>query len=113
MPKYFGGKMNKLFPIILALISTVITSFGAFFLKKASTNIISLYTAGGLFAYGMSFVIMIIALKYIDLRIVYAIGAFSFLIVFFLGVCYLGEKFTWVRLAGSIIIMLGIILMAR
>lgn len=105
--------MNKIFPIILALVSTVITSFGAFFLKKASSNIISLYTMAGLFAYGLSFIIMIIALRYIELRIVYAIGALSFIIVFFLGVCYLGEKFTWIRLAGSIIIMFGIILMAR
>lgn len=67
----------------------------------------------GLFLYGIGTVLWLFALKQIDLSLAYPFVGLSFIMVFLFGVFLLDEPFNLNRLMGTLIIIAGIILLAR
>ena len=67
----------------------------------------------GLFLYGIGTVLWLFALKQMDLSLAYPFVGMSFIMVFLMGVLLLGEPFNINRLIGTIIIIIGILFLAR
>lgn len=67
----------------------------------------------GLFLYGVGTILWLFALKQIDLSLAYPFVGMSFIMVFLMGVFFLGEPFNMNRLIGTIIIIFGILFLAR
>lgn len=71
------------------------------------------YVFLGLSLYGMGTVLWLLALKKTELSQLYPFVSMSFIIVFLLGVFVLDEAFSSQRLTGTILIVLGLIFIAR
>lgn len=71
-------------------------------------RMINVYIVLGIFFYGLSSVFWIIALSKADLSFVYPFTALTFIIVYVLSILILHESIHTNRLAGSLIIILGI-----
>ena len=68
---------------------------------------------GGLLFYGVGTLFWLFALRTLDLSLAYPFVAISFIVVFLIGIFGLGEPFNATRLAGLLIITLGLVVMAR
>ncbi|NQU98253.1 EamA/RhaT family transporter [Candidatus Woesearchaeota archaeon] len=108
-------KRNPFFAIMLVVICTFLTSFGQYFIKlgtaKISGNLISILSVpliGGFLLYGIGAVILIIALKYGELSVLYPFIALSFVWVFLLSTFVLKEVILFVNWFGLIFIILGV-----
>lgn len=82
-------------------------------LLKAFHLFSSPFVVLGLFLYGVGTVLWLFALKQIDLSLAYPFVGMSFVMVFLMSVFILGEPFNLNRLIGSVIIVVGIIFLAR
>ncbi len=67
----------------------------------------------GLLLYGVGTVLWLFALKQIDLSLAYPFVGMSFIMVFCLGVFFLNEPFNVNRLIGTVVIVSGLLFMAR
>lgn len=67
----------------------------------------------GLLFYGVGTLFWLFALRTLDLSLAYPFVAISFIVVFLIGIFGLGEPFNATRLAGLLIITLGLVVMAR
>ncbi|WP_086934327.1 EamA family transporter [Agarilytica rhodophyticola] len=67
----------------------------------------------GLFLYGVGTVLWLFALKQIDLSLAYPFVGMSFIMVFLMGVFFLNEPFNINRLIGTLVIIVGVVLLAR
>lgn len=67
----------------------------------------------GLCLYGVGTILWLFALKQMDLSLAYPFVGMSFIMVFLMGVFLLGEPFNINRLIGTIIIIIGILFLAR
>lgn len=67
----------------------------------------------GLSLYGIGTVLWLFALKQIDLSLAYPFVGMSFVMVFLMGVFILGEPFNINRMIGTMIIIVGILFLAR
>lgn len=102
--------------IVMMLICTVFTAFGQFFLKKGtaimSFNIISLITNYnliiGLCFYGVGAFIMIYALKFGELNVLYPIISFTFIWITILSVMFLNEEASTNKIMGIGSILIGV-----
>ena len=82
-------------------------------LVKISQFLLSPFVLLGLSLYGVGTVLWLFALKQIDLSLAYPFVGMSFFMVFFMGVFFLGEPFSVNRLIGTVIIVVGLLFMAR
>ncbi|MGH1465076.1 MAG: EamA family transporter [Cognatishimia sp.] len=67
----------------------------------------------GLALYAVGTLFWLFALRNLDLSLAYPFVAFSFIVVFLIGVFMLGEPLNTTRILGLLIITLGLVIMAR
>ncbi|MBU1201188.1 MAG: EamA family transporter [Nanoarchaeota archaeon] len=108
-------RKTPLFAIALVITCTFLTSFGQYFIKigtkSISGNALSLLSfplIGGFFLYGIGAIILIIALKYGELSVLYPFIALSFIWVFFLSFFLLRENILFANWLGLVLIILGV-----
>ena len=105
---------TPLFSMLLVVLCTFLTSLGQYFIKIGSdkiVNFISLFNWPliiGFALYGVGAVILIIALKYGELSVLYPFIALSFVWVFLLSIFYLKEAIFFVNWVGLILIIIGV-----
>jgi multidrug transporter EmrE-like cation transporter len=66
----------------------------------------------GLMLYGASAVLWLWVLSRLDVSVAYPLVSLGFVITLTLGVLWLGEPFSWVRVAGCTLIVAGVSLLA-
>jgi uncharacterized membrane protein len=123
--KYAEGKMNT---IIIILIGILFASLGQVFWKIGMNSIgaidkfsipgiISMFLNPvvllGLFMYGLSTVFWLIALSRKDLSFVYPFISLTFIIVLFLSYFILKEQIGTARIIGTIIIIIGLMVVVK
>ena len=103
--------------IFLVLISTLFASVAQVLYKIGAERLPELWTnwplALGFIIYCLAALLIIIALKFIDMSIVFPLLATSFAWVSLLSVFYLKEVLTAMNWTGVGIIVLGVILLSR
>ncbi len=116
--------MIKLFVILL--IGLVFESTGVIFLKKGMNGIGEMhgYTAAevvrvvkggvtspqillGIFFEALFFVCLLMLMSKSEISFLWPLTALSFVFATFAAICFLGEKVSWVRWVGVILIMIG------
>jgi uncharacterized membrane protein len=117
-----SGNINGIM-IIFILVSAILASVGALFLKKGSKhfrvyfkfrfildvlkNYILLF---GIILYGLSTIVFILALRLGELSVVYPLTSLSYVFVCFLSVYFLRERMNWYKWLGIAFIILGVVL---
>ncbi|MBX3609025.1 MAG: EamA family transporter [Hydrogenophaga sp.] len=66
----------------------------------------------GLFCYGASAVLWLWVLSRLDVSLAYPLVSLGFVVTMLLGVLWLGEPFSWARVAGCTLIVIGVTLLA-
>lgn len=106
-------KINNLTKgIILVVISALCTSFGQLFWKIGVNKGLALLIVG-FFLYGIGALSLIIAFKFGKLSILHPIMCIGYIFALINGYLFLGEGISWKQLIGIIIIILGVIFIAR
>jgi multidrug transporter EmrE-like cation transporter len=102
-------------PILIVIFCTLFTSSGQIFWKFASSNldtfssiITNIPLILGFVFYGIGAVLLIIALKYADLSLIYPFIALSFVWVNIASIVLFRENISMVNWAGIISITLGV-----
>lgn len=67
----------------------------------------------GLVLYGASAVLWLWVLSRLDVSLAYPLVSLGFVVTFVLGVWWLGEPFSWLRVAGCTLIVLGVAVLAK
>lgn len=110
--------MALMLSIVLIIIGTICAASGQICLKKASPNM-GLNIIGtirnipfmiGLFLYGISMILNIVALKGAELSILNPLCALNYVWAAFLSMWFLGEHMNKWKLVGVITIIIGVIL---
>ncbi|MBX2808803.1 MAG: EamA family transporter [Cellvibrionaceae bacterium] len=94
-------------------VSHVTLAADASLLVKALLLFASPFVFLGLALYGVGTVLWLFALKQMDLSLAYPFVGMSFIMVFFFSVWLLGEPFSLNRLIGTVIIIVGLLFLAR
>ncbi|WP_368247120.1 EamA family transporter [Clostridium perfringens] len=98
--------------IILIFFSALCTSFGQLFWKiGVDSNLFLLII--GFVLYGIGALSMILALKFGDLSIIYPLMCTSYIFALINGSLFLKEHISLVQLLGIIVIITGVIFIAR
>nr|AQS31544.1 hypothetical protein [uncultured archaeon] len=103
--------------MLLVIIATFSGALGALLFKIASTNVsFNLKKAlknkqlwGGVFLYGLSAMIFVVALKFGELSLLYPLAALSYVWISFLSAIFLKEKINGYKIVGLSFIILGVI----
>ncbi|MBN9370217.1 EamA family transporter [Hydrogenophaga sp. YM1] len=66
----------------------------------------------GLLLYGASAVLWLWVLSRLDVSLAYPLVSLGFVVTMLLGVLWLGEPFSWLRVAGCTLIVVGVSLLA-
>lgn len=66
----------------------------------------------GLVVYGLSAVLWLFVLARVDLSVAYSFVSLGFLLVMALGAILFGEPITWMKVLGTMLVALGIWLVA-
>ena len=117
------GKMNKSLKIgiSLMLLCTFFAAAGQLFFKYASkdfslilTNLLTnYYLILGFFFYAFGALLLIIALKFGELSVLYPFESINFVWVTFLSFWFLGEKLNHFKIWAVVFIIFGVVLIAR
>ena len=114
--------------LILILAAEIVTAIGQVLFKK-STNALEVYSLRGLSSHtrflgevlskpsiwigilsmAIGLVIWLIALAQGELSVVFSIGSLQYILILFLAHFFLGEKIDAMKLAGTFLVVLGII----
>lgn len=111
----------SLLAIVLVLITSLLAAAGHFLFKLGATLISSSLSSwllnwrliAGLALHGVGFVLLVIALKDVNLSIVYPLLATSYIWVALLSVLFLSEPFSVIQWFGVSLIIGGISLIVR
>lgn len=115
--------------IILVLIAELFTAVGQILFKK-STNALESHSLRGVGAHfrflrevllkpliwigflsmALGLVVWLIALAQGDLSLVFPLGSSQYILILFLAHIFLGEKIDKMKLAGTVLVILGIVL---
>ena len=102
--------------ILLMLVCTAFTAFGQLFLKKGADHMFPLFSNFelffGLFLYGVGALIMIYALKFGELSILYPVVSLTFIWVTVLSITFLGESIATTQYLGIGTILAGVIMLS-
>lgn len=114
--------------VILVFIAEILTAVGQILFKKTTNNLGShsfrrvdahfrflrevltkpaIWT--GFFSMALGLVVWLIALAQSDLSIVFPLGSMQYIMILFLAHFFLGEKIDKMKLAGTILVVLGIV----
>jgi multidrug transporter EmrE-like cation transporter len=106
--------------IIIVILCTILTSAGQILLKIASKNIDSFYVVItnipliiGCILYGAGAILLIIALKYGELSVLYPFIALSFVWVTISSIFIFNEHVTIMNWLGIVSILVGVSLIGR
>jgi len=117
--------------ILLVLLSEAITVIGQILFKK-STNTIGAYNLKvrsdrirflseifttpylwlGLLAMGFGLIVWLLAIAQGNLSLVFPIGSLQYILILFLAHRFLGEKIDRMKFIGTLLVMVGIVLMS-
>ena len=99
--------------LCLILVCAVIEGLAQISWKTASVQPerSRLWIAVGVVAYGMEIALYTLALTLVDVSVAFAMGSLSFVSVAILSRLLLGEKISWMRGAGLLLILSGVALM--
>jgi len=112
--KFSKLKSSWIKPIIIVILCTIFTSIGQVFLKIGSSrisNFISIFNLPlivGLISYVLGAVLLIIALKYGDLSLIYPFIALSFIWVTLLSIYLFNEHVLLANWLGILCILFGV-----
>jgi multidrug transporter EmrE-like cation transporter len=81
-------------------------------IAKSAAMFLSPWILAGLMAYGIGTLLWLFALRKIDLSLAYPLVAISFVMVVGIGVFFLGEPLSPIKLAGVTVIIAGVTLLA-
>lgn len=96
--------------LLLVFIAAILGSYGALYLKKASKKFkLTKDLIKGASLYGAALILIIIALKYGPLSVVYPFVSIQYIFVSLLSVKYLNEKMTRLKWVGILLILIGVI----
>lgn len=82
-------------------------------LTKALSFLASPHILAGLGLYAVGTLFWLFALRSLDLSLAYPFVALSFIVVFLIGVLALGEPVTLTKVAGLLVISLGLLILAK
>jgi len=106
---------NKFKPIIFVLLCTIFTSIGQVLWKIGSSktdsiiNILNNFPLiMGVISYAIGAILLIIALKYGDLSLIYPFVALSFIWVALLSIVIFHERISLINWLGIFIIIIGV-----
>ena len=120
----------SLHALSIILSSVTLTAFAQLALKLSSTRhvtpaessallrslieqFMNPWTIAGMVAYGLSFVLWILALREVPLTIAYPFMGLTLVLVAILGVVVLGETLSVAKLGGMGLVCAGLVLIAR
>ena len=110
---------TPLWAIALVILTTIIGSIGAIFLKKASSDfsikirfILNRNFLLGMFFYSVSIIMYLFALKFGELSVLFPTASTIYIWVSILSQKYLGEKMNGFKWFGILIILVGVALLA-
>lgn len=102
-------------PILIVILCTIFTSAGQVLLKIGSKNtgslidiLTNIYLILGVCSYAVGAILLIIALKYGDLSLVYPFVALSFVWVTLLSILFFHETVGWINWLGILVIIIGV-----
>ena len=113
---------------IAALISIILGAVAQYFLKmgvsavsEKSKNISEIIKSGvtnwyllsGLFCYGLSLLLWFYVLSKMELSKAYPLVSLGYVFTLILGYCFLNETITVSKVAGIVLIMVGVVFLAR
>jgi multidrug transporter EmrE-like cation transporter len=109
---------STIYAFFFAIMSTIIGSFGALFFKYYSNSsnnkklfsFFNIYLYLGFLYYGISALIYVFALKFVDLSTIYPVAGLNYVWVMLLSAKFLKEKVNVLKLFGLIFIIAGVIL---
>ena len=110
---------TPLWAILLVVMSTLLNAVGQYFLKKGITNVTNLmqlinpYLIVGFGLYGISAVVLILALKHGSLSVLYPVIAVGFIWVALMGRSLLHEQITILNWVGIGVIIIGVSIIGR
>jgi uncharacterized membrane protein len=108
--------MNFILAVILTILGTICAASGQILLKKAAPRM-SISVEGtfknfpflvGLFLYGMSMILCIVALKGGELSVLNPLSSLNYVWAAFLSMWFLGEKMNKYKWIGIILIIIGV-----
>jgi drug/metabolite transporter (DMT)-like permease len=107
--------------ITLVIICTFLTALGEFLFKQSSESfqwdLVSLltnyYLIFGFLVYGLGAILLILALKFGDLSVIYPFIALNFIWVMMISFWLLGENITKLKILAIIFVFFGVILIAK
>ena len=111
--------MNKIIIVVALIAMAFIASFASFFLKKSSPAegsklkiLLSPYFYLGGILYVISASISIFLLQYLPYAIVMPLGSLTYIVTMFLSLKLLDEKITVRKIAGMLVIIAGVVMIA-
>ena len=111
--------MNKIVIVLAFIVMAFIASFASFFLKKSSPEegsklkiLLSPYFYLGGVLYVISASINIFLLQYLPYAIVMPLGSLTYIVTMFLSLKLLDEKITGRKVAGMLVIIAGVVMVA-
>lgn len=96
--------------VALMMICSVCLCMGQFIWKKSDSVFLIMM---GFAVYGIGAIAMIIAYHFGKLSILQPINSFSYIVSAILGMIFFDEPFTLIRIIGILLIMAGVIVLAR
>lgn len=108
--------MVNFYSVLLVVIGTLIGALGALVLKKGTDKyslkklLLSAYLWGGLFLYGLSTILYVVALRNENLSVLYPLVSVSYIWTTLFGVKLLKEKMNFWKYLGLSGIILGVVL---
>lgn len=110
--------ITKLVAVLFVLISTFTGAYSSILIKRGSSTFNLSFSVlknknviFGLILYGIGAIFFIIALKYVDLSILYPITSLTYVWISLLSIKLLKEKFNFWKWLGIISIIIGVSLL--
>ncbi|MBO1582031.1 DMT family transporter [Bacillus sp. XF8] len=100
---------NNQIGIVLILIASFSTAVGQL-LWKLSNGHINLYFLIGFFMYFVGAALMIVAFRFGSLSVLHPLLSMGYVFALFLGTFFLGESLTYQHILGTILIVIGAVL---
>jgi drug/metabolite transporter (DMT)-like permease len=105
-------------PFVLVLLASFCGAFALFLIKKGlidikvfSTKIFNIKILMGVSFYGLSIIIVLVAMKYLEYTIVIPLTSLTYVFSMFISHKYLGEKISIVNIIGIFIIFIASIIL--